>query len=319
MIPRALALSSVVAITAMGYVGAALWVGFDEVIDATKAVGPGGLAIGLMLTVANIFFRFVRWQGYLRIWNHEPRPWISFQVYVAGFALAATPGGAGEPVVRGMFLKRYGVSYPQTFAAYFAERTSDVIVIVGLATLGLYAYAPARPLLSGIAAGVLGLLLFLARPDWLYAMVNHFRRRSGRLAAAVVHGLQTGSYMRDLSTLRPLLAGLALGTIAWTLQGIAFYVIVHALGAQLSFQIALFVYALSALVGALSFLPGGLGTAEVSMIGLLVLFGLTDAHAVASTILIRLVTLWFAVGLGIWGYIELLRRRDVTVPPESSA
>jgi uncharacterized protein (TIRG00374 family) len=60
-----------------------------------------------------------------------------------------------------------------------------------------------------------------------------------------------------------------------------------------------FVYALSMLAGALSFMPGGLGGAEGVMVALLLWQGMGNADAVATTILIRLTTLWFAVCIGL--------------------
>ena len=61
---------------------------------------------------------------------------------------------------------------------------------------------------------------------------------------------------------------------------------------------AVFVYAFAMLVGGLSFLPGGLGSSEAVMIGLLSLYGLPEATAVTATLICRLATLWFAVALG---------------------
>jgi uncharacterized protein (TIRG00374 family) len=73
----------------------------------------------------------------------------------------------------------------------------------------------------------------------------------------------------------------------------------HALDSELSLSVALFIYAFSMLVGALSFLPGGLGGAEATMVALLMLNHIAQPQAVAATILIRLATLWFAVVLGV--------------------
>jgi uncharacterized protein (TIRG00374 family) len=74
----------------------------------------------------------------------------------------------------------------------------------------------------------------------------------------------------------------------------------HVLGSDLSLSTALFIYAFSILVGALSFLPGGLGGTEASMVTLLILNHVAQPQAVAATVLIRLATLWFAVALGVF-------------------
>ena len=46
-------------------------------------------------------------------------------------------------------------------------------------------------------------------------------------------------------------------------------------------------------------LPGGLGATEASLTGLLVLLNIPKDISVASTFIIRVATLWFAVLLGI--------------------
>ena len=80
---------------------------------------------------------------------------------------------------------------------------------------------------------------------------------------------------------------------------LTFYLVLEWLGADISFSFAIFVYAISMLAGALSFLPGGLGGAEAIMISLLVLKGMAMPAAIAATVFIRLATLWFAVLIGL--------------------
>jgi uncharacterized protein (TIRG00374 family) len=57
-------------------------------------------------------------------------------------------------------------------------------------------------------------------------------------------------------------------------------------------------YASSLFLGALSFLPGGLGIAEASFTGLLNLQGISLSMAVVIVIIVRLFTLWFNVVIG---------------------
>ena len=60
-----------------------------------------------------------------------------------------------------------------------------------------------------------------------------------------------------------------------------------------------FIFVIASLAGALAMIPGGLGVAEGSMTGLLVTNGVDKTAAVAGTMLIRLVTFWFAIALGL--------------------
>jgi uncharacterized protein (TIRG00374 family) len=65
-------------------------------------------------------------------------------------------------------------------------------------------------------------------------------------------------------------------------------------------------------VGALSFLPGGLGSTEAVMTTLLVAHGFAVGNAVLVTLVCRLVTLWLAVLLG---WVAALFHRQRSLAP----
>jgi len=104
-----------------------------------------------------------------------------------------------------------------------------------------------------------------------------------------------------------------IGLVAWAAEGVSLYVIAHGLDIELAFFTAIGIYAVSMLVGALSFIPGGLGSTEAVMVLLLKLSGVDATTALAITLIARVATLWFAVLLGLISLaaIELDRRRAV--------
>ena len=61
-------------------------------------------------------------------------------------------------------------------------------------------------------------------------------------------------------------------------------------------------YSISLVIGALSLIPGGIGVAEASLVGLLTLQDIEFSDAVVAVVLIRLFTLWFST---ISGFITL--------------
>ena len=91
-----------------------------------------------------------------------------------------------------------------------------------------------------------------------------------------------------------------MGLVSWGFEGLILYLGVLALGARLPLLQALFVVSFSAIVGALSFLPGGLVAVEGTILGRLYLAGLSPAVAGAA-IITRLSTLWLGVALGVVG------------------
>ncbi|WP_349572505.1 lysylphosphatidylglycerol synthase transmembrane domain-containing protein [Azotobacter salinestris] len=292
---RAVILSVVGA--ALGYLGFSLWAGWQAVGSAVARVGMGGIALALLLSLVNYGLRFLRWQSYLRAFGHAV-PWRpSLRIYLAGFALTTTPGKAGE-ALRGLLLKPWGVPYPQSFAAFFSERLSDLFAVVLLTLFGLSLYPQARPLIAvGVGLVATGLLL-LAQRRLIGRLAGTLPQSGGRLRG-LLRGL-LDALLEARRCHRPgLLAGATLlGVTAWSAEALAFHWVLQWMGAEVPLAFAVFVYALAMLAGALSFMPGGLGGAEAAMVALLVWQGMAGADAVAATVLIRLATLWFAVGLG---------------------
>jgi uncharacterized protein (TIRG00374 family) len=76
---------------------------------------------------------------------------------------------------------------------------------------------------------------------------------------------------------------------------------------QLSWSGAASAYAVAIIAGALSFLPGGLGSTEAVMAALLMAHGFSAPLAILLTLICRLLTLWLAVVIG-WACVWLLRR-----------
>lgn len=301
-----------VALAAVGYLAFSLWGGWHDVTAAIARVGWLGVAAMLALSALNYGFRFLRWQMYLSCLG-RPVPWRpSLVIYLAGFALTTTPGKAGE-AMRGVFLKPHGVGYGASMAAFFSERLSDLLAIVLLATLGLSRYPQAWPLLVLGAGAVVGLLALLGRSGWLEWLGDASRARTGRLARLMQALSRLLVAARLCHTPRVLLIATVASLAAWGAEACAFYFMLDWLALRVDPAFAVFVYAAAMLAGALSFLPGGLGGAEATMVSLLLWSGQPQSAAVAATVLIRLTTLWFAVGLGLFALGMLLRQRPAAM------
>ena len=283
--------------SALGYLGFSLWGGWHAVGAAVSEVGLVGIVIALFMSSVNYGLRFVRWQTYLKVLGH-PMPWRpSLNIYLAGFALTTTPGKAGE-ALRGVLLKRWGVPYPQSFAAFFSERLSDLFAVVLLTLFGLSLYPEALPMIVvGVALVVVGVLV-LSQRRLLDRLTLSVPAEGGKVIGLLRHLLQVLLHAQQCHRLRLMLGLTILSVIAWSAEALAFDWILQWMGADIPLTFAVFVYALAMLAGAVSFMPGGLGGAEAVMVGLLVWKGMNSADAVAATVLIRLATLWFAVAIG---------------------
>jgi uncharacterized protein (TIRG00374 family) len=253
----------------------------------------------LALSLVNYAMRGLRWLLFShRLRLNIPVP-TGLLYYVAGFAMTTTPGKMGE-VVRLYLLRRFhACPYDRTAALLISDRLSDGLattMVVAL-TIGAFAHYPAGAAAALLFAAVLvipclwpGLLLHPLHA--LYDRVRRWPRLFARARRAV-------RALQRLAQPRIFAAALVLGAIGWTSEGLSFSVLLHALGVTLAPAACVFIFAFAMLVGALSFLPGGLGSTEATMIGLLCLQGVALDTAIVATGIVRVTTLWFAVGLGL--------------------
>lgn len=300
---RALILS--IGAAAAGYLAFSLWGGWDKVTAAFMEIGLIGTLIALGMSLVNYGLRFVRWQLYLLQLGHRVAWLPSLRIYLSGFALTTTPGKAGE-AFRGILLKQHGIPFPTTFAAFISERLSDLLAIVLLTLLGLTQYPQAQSIVLAGMLGIVVVLVCLSSQTVLQRLHHWASTRTGKLMRLLSHVCEMLMAARRCHRSAVLGVATVLSLLAWGAEALAFYWMLGWLGMEISLSFAIFVYTLSMLVGALSFLPGGLGSAEAVMVSLLVLKGMTMPVAIAATVFIRLATLWFAVVIGL---VALIRSR----------
>ena len=233
--------------------------------------------------------------------------------YVAGFAYTLSPGKVGE-IVRARYYVPRGVRLSEITAAVFAERLLDIVAMLALASLLLTTATRFSGFLALVAALVVGVLASVSLLPWpaIAQKLAASRRLPTRLRDAMVGLVSTLVSTRPL--LRPgmLAAGFAAGLLAWGLEGAGLGLLSTIYPeVQLHLLSAVGVYGIAVLVGGLSFLPGGLGSTEAAMTGLLVTHGYSVSQGILLTLACRLVTLWLGVCVG-WIAVLLLRHRSLS-------
>jgi uncharacterized protein (TIRG00374 family) len=284
---------------------AVIYADFDKIQASLAKVGWLGWGAVLALSTVNILFRFGRWQLYLYTLGHKVPALRSLQYFVAGFAFTSTPAKAGE-ALRSVYLKREGVSYPESLGALFVERLTDLIAVILFALAAAYPFEDYRWLVA--LAGCLTLsMLPLIHSQFLRAQLTQLSDRipNTRIQAALRHLVEMLTSSAALLRSGPLYGGMALSLIAALAVCLMMYIVLTLLGAEISLTLAIGIYATGILVGALSFLPGGIGSAELVMIGLLILAGVDKTTATAATLVCRIAALWYSIGLGIIAVIGL--------------
>ena len=299
------------------YVGFALWADARQVGAALGRFHWWTVGAGLVLAAMNYALRFVRWQAYLvRLKLPVPRK-ESLLVFLSGFALTVTPGKLGEALKSLLLKQSHGMTVARTAPIVLVERLTDLAGLLLLAAVGAFSFPVDKRFLVAGACVVVVALLFasveaLARPAiLLVGKVPGLRRMAGSLGEAQA---SAATLLRPA----PLITATVLSAVAWACECLAFWLIVNGFdGANIGLQAGTFIYAAMTIAGALSFLPGGLGVTEAGMLALLVRFGSGIDHGAgaAATILTRIVTLWFAVVVGLGALVLYTRHRARAARP----
>lgn len=265
--------------------------------------------IVLGLTLFNYLLRGFKFHYYLRQIGAQSIPIReSFRIFVAGFPLAVTPGKVGE-ALKGVWIhnKAPDVTIARGVSVVVAERISDGLAVLLLSILGVIAYPQYWPAFLAVLVILLGIIIISQNRPLSLALLD--------IAEKIPFIKRFSPSLRDFyegsfALFKPAATFVAvgLGLISWLGEGIGFYIILLGLGVPPSLEtaaIAIFTLSFSTVVGAVSALPGGLGAAEASISGMLILLlGLDIGTAAAATLLIRFATLWFGVGLGlvVWAF-----------------
>lgn len=259
----------------------------------------------LALSLVNYMVRFVRWQFYLKALKLDVPRGESFGVFMSSLAMSVTPGKMGE-LLKSYFLKELNsIPISKSAPIILAERITDLLALLLIAMAGAYSIGHDKKFI--IVFGLAFILAIAVIANRALSMrIIRFGRKF-RLTSGWMGAIETAyESSHTLLTGRVLGGSLILGLVAWFSECIGFLFVLDGVDVHLKILSASFIYAFSTVVGAISFLPGGLGATDTSLAGLLIFAKIPKDAAVAATFIVRGATLWFAViiGAGVLSYMQ---------------
>ncbi|MBN2325512.1 MAG: flippase-like domain-containing protein [Candidatus Omnitrophica bacterium] len=288
-----------IAAAAILYLLWCLWTGWREIASAFSSFQWRILPLCLLLAFGNYVVRFTKWHYYLSILNIPLRPLASFQVFLAGLVMSATPGKFGE-VFKSYLVKEINQTpISRSAPIVFAERLTDFIAFLLMALLGVTLLPNGGVVFAVSIGGVAAVLILLSwkrAAEWTlarFARLPFLHNHADKLRTAY-----ESAYL--LIAPRPLLLATGVSLGSWFLECVAFYLVLWGFNYPLPIASATFIYAFGTIMGALLMTPGGIGPTEGAIGGLLMLlFEIPKGVAASATLIIRICTLWFAVAVGL--------------------
>jgi uncharacterized protein (TIRG00374 family) len=256
-----------------------------------------------MLSLGNYFLRYVKWHWYLKLMGHRVPRWPNLLVFLSGFALTVTPGKVGEFIKAYIVKERFDVPYTTSTAVLLMERFTDVAAIMFLCLTGLFLeFLPLYVALGSFALLVVFIMAIRSRTLALWT-IDHLRRFK-KLESTADH-LEM-FYTEGTALLAPwiLIQSLLLSIVAWFLEGVGYAIAAWGFGFGTTITEGVFIYSAAIMAGALTLFAGGLGATEGGLIGLGIAFGMNRTVSGGTTLVIRVMTLWFAVLLGLFAFLS---------------
>lgn len=242
---------------------------------------------------AYICVRTWRWHMLIKHVNPHANFMDLYWISAVTVSLAIfTPGQLGEALKIELLSRRGLLNRLPGLGAFALERIMDILVLAGIGLIGMLFGSGLVKHYPGLGMSI-GLLI-LAGLLALYFLLYY--SHGGR----VTHWLKqirTGSGSPDLWLKTALLT-----LFAWLLIGTGWQIALNTVNIQLSLLEVMWLIALITLGTLLSFIPGGLGVAEILTVETLTNMGIELTNAQTGALILRV----YALIIGLYGLVHLL-------------
>ena len=256
------------------------------------------LPLILFLVTASWCPVFIKWHFLLKNCEIDIPLTRSITVFLSGLAFDITPGKLGALMKSQILKTSFNIPRTKTAPIVLVEKVYDLIgailaSIIGIIILGMDTY------LIIIAILVLSMIFFFVyyRP----ASELFFKRiTKTKFFSKYVENISESYQIIQKSTnVKVATICILLAITYWFIISSAVYYTLIAFDVNiLDYLKVLSIYATSILLGAISFIPGGVGITEGTLAGLFTLEGISISTALILSVMIRILTLWYSVGVG---------------------
>ena len=252
----------------------------------------------LIFVVSSWIPLFLRWRLLCKNIGLKISLRVDFLVYLAGFALSITPAKVGELLRTQILRDKSGIQRSQTTPLIFIEKFYDLLGAVLVSSIGIL-YFPQIGIivLGGLILSIIIFILFSSKItfDKSIIILSKFKFTKNFIEPLS----KSHEILKNSTKIKIFSSSIILSLLYWLSISFAVFFILKSLSIDsLGFAEITSTYVSSLFLGALSFLPGGLGITEASFTGLLNIQGISLSMAIVTVIVVRLFTLWFGVVIG---------------------
>lgn len=290
-----------------------LWLGPSNIINAVKTANIWLILLAVLIHLVVIGVRSVRW-GFIINQSFEfKKNYVvkTIGLFAGNFSPARTAGELMNAVA-GKNINH--ISLSEGLSAGLTERLFDTIVIAILLITASFFMPHIRymALIGGILSLAIVVLIYLINwrentSLWMYEKIHPLVSKLP-IKEEVLDNMYTKftaglkgmiEYTNSFSNFKNLSFVFLLSTMSWLLECVRLLTVFCAFNVKISFSAIVIIFLLANIIGIVTALPGGIGSIEISLTGLFVLFGVSGSLAGSIALVDRLVSFWVVSALGL--------------------
>ena len=256
------------------------------------------LPLILFLVTASWCPVFIKWHFLLKNCEIDIPLTRSITVFLSGLAFDITPGKLGALMKSQILKTSFNIPRTKTVPIIVAEKLYDLIgailaSIIGIIILGMDFYLI---IIAILALAVIFFFMFYRPASEIF-----FKRitKTKFFSKYVDNMSEFHTIIQKSTNVKAATICILLGVTYWFIISAAAYYTLIAFDINvLDYLTVLAIYTTSILLGAISFVPAGIGVTEGSIAGLFTLNGIDVSTALILSVMIRVLTLWFSVSVG---------------------
>ncbi|MBI5680349.1 MAG: UPF0104 family protein [Methanobacterium sp.] len=290
-----------------------LWIGPQNIINSFKTANWKWLLVAVLIHLLVVGIRSLRW-GFIinKPFDFKDNYIVkTIGLFAGNFSPMRTAGEVFNAVAGKRINK---ITLHEGLSAGLTERFFDLLIVGILLVLSALWVENIRYLAilgAGISLTIVLLIYFLNwREDtsiWIYHKIHPIICKLplkgyvlDNMYLKFTEGLKgMTKYTNSFTTSRNISIVIILAFISWILECFRLYIVFYAFNVEINFVSVIIIFLIANFIGVISALPGGMGSIEISLTGLFVLFGVPDALAGSIAIADRLVSFWVVSLLGI--------------------
>ena len=253
------------------------------------AVGFFSIAIGV---------RIMRWN----FWFEKIGPNVPFKIrtifYLSGYAFLMSPARIGE-AIRSYFIKRdYEITQSRTVPLVLVERFYDLVGFVILISIAIIFVPHFRSTLV-ILLSFITIAFILSQNKKLITKILSKLSKIKFLSKFAPNAEESANTLYEMLHVSTFIRSSLISALSVFLDILGAFMIILGVGIDIDLPRSILVISSSVVVGALSFIPGGLGVQEGGMIGLLKLYGIEYSKSFVFVTLYRISYSVLLVSIGL--------------------